>query len=112
VPNICESEIGATPIVASAAGTKLAKSKTPVDLINTSLERIKSIMKAFIVKIVDVSDRKKSENPVVRFHVGQRLLDHAANAAQNIHCILLATRDAIWMNRHRARDSERINNRQ
>jgi hypothetical protein len=61
------------------------------DFIYSLVQRIKSGVKASVVKVKYVPDREKSENPVVSFHVDQYLLDRVTdknnNVPQNVHRI-------------------------
>src|SRR6266436_8917243 len=59
------------------------------DFIYSLVERIKSGVKASVVKVKDVPACEKSENPVVSFHVDEYLLDRATDrnnkVPQNVH---------------------------
>jgi hypothetical protein len=59
------------------------------DFIYSLVQRIKSGVKGSVVKVKDVPDNQKSENPVVGFHVDQHLLDPMTdqnnNVPQNVH---------------------------
>lgn len=61
------------------------------DFIYSLVQRIKSGVKGSVVKVKDVPDNQKSENPVVGFHVDEYLLDRATgrnnNVPQNVHRI-------------------------
>ena len=61
------------------------------DFIYSLVQRIKSGVKASVVKVEYVPACEKSENPVVGFHVDQYLLDRVtdrnSNLPQNVHRI-------------------------
>ena len=65
--------------------------ETLPDFIYSLVQRIKSGVKGSVVKVKDVPDNQKSENPVVGFHIDQYLLDPATdgnnNVPQNVHRI-------------------------
>jgi hypothetical protein len=59
------------------------------DFIDPFVQRIEPGVEPSLVKVKNISERQKSENPVVAFHVSQYLLDRVTdgnnNAQQNIH---------------------------
>ena len=61
------------------------------DFIYSLVQCIKSGVKGSVVKVKDVPDNQKSENPVVGFHIDQYLLDPVTdgnnNVPQNVHRI-------------------------
>jgi len=65
--------------------------ETLPDFIHPLVQRIKSGVKASVVKVKYVPDCEKSENPVVSFHVNEYLLDRVSdrnnNVPQNVHRI-------------------------
>ncbi|MBX9647048.1 MAG: hypothetical protein K2X57_08325 [Xanthobacteraceae bacterium] len=50
---------------ASVAGASIIAGKTPSDLIDPLLHRVKSGMKAFVVKVKYIPNHYKPEKPVV-----------------------------------------------
>jgi hypothetical protein len=65
--------------------------ETLPDFIHPLVQRIKSGVKASVVKVKNVPKCEKSENPVVSFHVNEYLLDPVSdrnnNVPQNVHRI-------------------------
>jgi hypothetical protein len=75
----------------SQANPSIFNGKTFPDFIYSLVQRIKSGVKASVVKVEDVPACEKSEYPVVTFHVDEYLLDRATdrnnNVPQNVHRI-------------------------
>jgi hypothetical protein len=67
--------------------------ETLSDFIDPLVERIEARMDGPVVKVKYISARQKSENPVVRFHVDEDLLDRVThgnnNVPQDVHRIPL-----------------------
>src|SRR5260370_40221471 len=82
--------IGTTNTI-SQPNPSIFSGETFPDFIYSLVQRIKSGVKASVVKVKYVPDNQKSENPVVSFHVDQYLLDRVTdrnnNVPQNVHRI-------------------------
>jgi hypothetical protein len=59
--------------------TSMLKCQTLSDLVNPFFDRVKSGMHCSVVKIEYVSERHKTKNPMVSFHVAYRGLNSVAN---------------------------------
>ena len=57
--------------------------ETLSDFIHPFVECVEACVKASVVKVEDISDDQKPENPVVSFHVGQHLLNHVTDGNNN-----------------------------
>jgi hypothetical protein len=75
----------------SQANPSIFNGETFPDFIYSLVQRVKSGVKASVVKVKDVSACEKSENPVVTFDVDEYLFDRATdrnnNVPQNFHRI-------------------------
>src|SRR5258708_3194959 len=69
--------------------------ETPLDLINSFAKRVKSGMKALVVKVEYIANCDESKEPVMKLQVSKRLLSRTAdesNEAQQTHLNQLPTR--------------------
>jgi hypothetical protein len=67
-----------------APGQSVVDRETLPDLIDPSVEGIEAGVKAFVMQVKYISGRRKSENPVVRLHVEDHLLDRVADSNGNV----------------------------
>ncbi len=70
-------------------------SKTPPDLINSFAKRVKSGMKALVVKVEYIANHDEAKEPVMKLQVPKSLLSRTtdeSNEAQQTHLNQLPTR--------------------
>src|SRR5882724_8025538 len=79
---------GSTPLNGPRS---IFRSEPLSDFIHSLVKRVKSCVKALVVKEEDVSGRQKPENPVVRFHINQCQLNEVTDTGnrgpQDVHRI-------------------------
>ena len=70
--------------VTFAAGPSILDGETLADFVDPPVERVEARMNGAVVKVKYISAREKSQNPVVRFHVGEHLLDPVAHGNNTV----------------------------